>query len=280
MCILKMKLRNYSPLRYPGGKAKLYSDVKTLIEGNYKTVPTYAEPFAGGAGLALKLLMTGVVKEIHLNDLDYGLFSFWYSALNETEKLIKLINDTEVTVEEWKNQKEIYNDPSNNDRLTKGFSTFYLNRCNRSGIMNAGVIGGLKQEGKYKIYDRFNKVNLIKIIESISLFKDKIHLYNLDYEEFLLELDSKNENCFIFLDPPYVVKGHQLYGHHFDMGEHEKLFNVVKGLNNLWLLTYDDDEYKDMKTTEIAEEVKSRIETAIFQQLEEITKNLDLAKSN
>ena len=47
--------KNPSPLRYPGGKAQLFPLVRDIIVANRLNGATYIEPFAGGAGLALKL---------------------------------------------------------------------------------------------------------------------------------------------------------------------------------------------------------------------------------
>lgn len=38
----------YSPLRYPGGKGKLASFMKTIIENTGHKGGIYIEPFAGG----------------------------------------------------------------------------------------------------------------------------------------------------------------------------------------------------------------------------------------
>jgi len=52
---------NYSPLRYPGGKSALYPIIASAIKTNGLKNCTYVEPFAGGASIALSLLVDGVV---------------------------------------------------------------------------------------------------------------------------------------------------------------------------------------------------------------------------
>ncbi|WMN92852.1 hypothetical protein NI381_06190 [Vibrio parahaemolyticus] len=107
----------------------------------------YAEPYAGGAGLALSLLLQGTVSDIHLNDFDRSIWAFWYSILNHTDAFIKLIDDTNITIEEWHKQKEVQLAKDTIDVVSLGFSSFFLNRTNRSGIIEkAGVIGGLEQK--------------------------------------------------------------------------------------------------------------------------------------
>ena len=199
-----------TPLRYPGGKTKLYLLVKELIKVN--NCKTYIEPYAGGAGVALKLLFNNDVQKIMINDFDKAIYSFWYSVLNYTDELVKKIEETPITMEEWYIQKNIYENKSNsNSILELGFATLFLNRTNRSGILKAGVIGGKSQEGNYKLDCRFNKVELIKKIKKIASFKSRIKLYNLDAEVFIRRNVSKTKDSFTFFDPPYYKKGPGLY---------------------------------------------------------------------
>ena len=140
----------YSPLRYPGGKNKLSAFIaKICLDNNVDG--HYVEPYSGGASVALFLLFEGFVNKITINDKDRSIYAFWYSVLNETEKLCKLISNAELTVDEWKKQKRIQANKETETLLTLGFSTFYLNRTNRSGTIHAGLIGGVGQTGEYNI---------------------------------------------------------------------------------------------------------------------------------
>lgn len=163
----------YSPFRYPGGKSKFYGYIREILECNNLIGETYIEPFAGGAGLALKLLLNNDVKRIVINDFDPAIFSFWYSILYETDAFCDLIDSTPITLDEWKNQRNTYIDNSDSISLKLGFATFYLNRTNVSGVIKGGVIGGQEQAGTYKMNARFNKRNLIKKIMKISGYRDQ-----------------------------------------------------------------------------------------------------------
>lgn len=66
----------YSPLRYPGGKGKLAPFMEYMIIQLGHRGGTYIEPFAGGAGIAIELLLNGVVNQIVINDYDKGIWSF------------------------------------------------------------------------------------------------------------------------------------------------------------------------------------------------------------
>lgn len=236
-------MRSYTPLRYPGGKAKLYPEIKKLIEINFDEAPAYVEPFVGGGGLAFKLLLNEVVSEIYINDLDDAIYSFWYSIFNYNDEFIRLIRNTEINMINWGIQKNIYENPDGHTTLEKGFATFFLNRTNRSGIMKAGPIGGKKQNGNYLMDCRFNKENLIYIIERIYEYRDRVHIYSEDAKEFITHIDEELINAFIYLDPPYVDKGPVLYKNSFVNDDHKDLRDSIQTLRNKWFITYDDHEY-------------------------------------
>ena len=242
----------YSPLRYPGGKGKILSFMVDLVKLNKLENIEYIEPYAGGAAVALGLLLNNIVRKIHINDSDKAIYAFWSSILNYTDEFILKINNTPVTVDEWKNQKNIYNNIEKYSTLEVGFSAFYLNRCNRSGVLKGGLIGGYEQKGNWKIDARFNKLDLIKRIEKIALYRDKIELYNEDTAELLENNKEVFKNCILYLDPPYYEKGYQLYKNHYKPSDHEKIATLVKELNCYWVVSYDNVKpiialYKNIK---------------------------------
>ncbi|MBU3193449.1 DNA adenine methylase [Clostridium algidicarnis] len=234
----------YSPLRYPGGKSKLSKYVEKLIDEKKLNKSTYVEPFCGGAGVALYLLVNNHVSDIIINDYDKSIYAFWYSVINYPEQLCNIIKNTEITIEEWNKQKSIQFNKCNEDLLILGFSTLFLNRTNRSGILKAGVIGGLKQEGNYKLDCRFNKQQIIDKIELISSYRNKIKLYNLDTEELIDDvIKNLNQKSFIFFDPPYYKKGESLYTNFYKHEDHLALANKIKEIKyHSWIVTYDNTE--------------------------------------
>lgn len=221
---------------------------------------TYFELYAGGAGAALELLFSKSVNRIVLNDADYHIYSFWKSILNQTEDFIYLIYDTEINLDTWHLQRHIYENFNDFSVLEVGFSTFFLNRSNRSGILTkAGPIGGFKQEGNYKIDARFNKPNLIERIKKISNTRDQIEIYNRDTIDFISSNLNRfnSESIFMYLDPPYYNKGRSLYLNYYDPEDHARLRNLLKEIRHLnWIVSYDDvpqikELYRDFKTSKI-----------------------------
>lgn len=236
-------MRHITPLRYPGGKGKLYSFFSRLIACNSLENSTYVEPYAGGAGLALLLLMKNDVKHIYINDINKSIYSFWYSVLNHTEYLIKMIHDTKITVEEWKRQKSIQQNKESEDLLSLGFSTFFLNRVNRSGILHGGIIGGIEQMGAWKLDARFNKKSLVERIARIGEARGNISIFCEDACDFISRIDKTSGKFFYYLDPPYVKKGDRLYENFYKERDHQKVFKTVNKLKSCWVISYDDHEF-------------------------------------
>ncbi|WP_336192811.1 DNA adenine methylase [Providencia stuartii] len=232
-----MKL-TYSPLRYPGGKSAISEMVSTLITHNNLNSYSYAEPYAGGAGLALSLLFSDKVKSIYLNDIDRSIWSFWNAVLNDSERFINKIISTEITIEEWHKQRDVQHNKEQADSFDLAFSTFFLNRTNRSGIiLKAGVIGGLKQSGEYKLDCRFNKEGLINRIKLINSKKDKIHISNSDAIDFMKKISRRK--VLFSIDPPYYEKGASLYTNFYQKNDHYDLSQSILKLKKPWILTYD-----------------------------------------
>lgn len=230
----------YSPLRYPGGKSKLTAYVVETLRLNNLEGGTYVEPFAGGCAIAWYLLLEGHVENVWINDLDPAIHAFWYSVLNRTDELCRLIDDTDVTIEEWHRQKAVYANNRTNS-LELGFATFFLNRTNRSGIIKAGVIGGLEQKGNYLLNCRYNKERLVEQIRAIASHRQDIVLTNLDAIQFIDEyLPGIEGPCLVNIDPPYYMKGKGLYQNFFEHDDHYRLYRSVRNIQQPWIVTYDE----------------------------------------
>jgi DNA adenine methylase len=232
-----------SPLRYPGGKGRLTQHVIDLIEMNALVGAHYAEPYAGGAGIAIPLLYLEYVDHIHLNDLDPSVYAFWRSVIGRTEEMVRLVRDTPLTVEEWRKQRAIQVRAGPKDELELGFSTFYLNRTSRSGIIRAGVIGGVNQTGKWKMDARYDADVLTRRIEKIASYASRISLYNLDAADLINDVLPTLPRCgLVYLDPPYYENGSKLYHTSYKHDDHEKISRQVATINQQWIVSYDNVE--------------------------------------
>jgi DNA adenine methylase len=237
------RLIHYTPLRYPGGKGKLAAYVKELIKENDLLDGEYVEPYAGGAAIGLELLFHDYVSRVHINDLSRPVHAFWHSVLNSADDLCKLIRDTPLTLNAWDKQKRIFSNQSNHDNLELGFATFYLNRTNRSGILNGGVIGGRGQSGEWGIDARFNKTELVYRIESIAKMKRRINLTCMDALKFLKKkIPDWPSKTLIYLDPPYYEQGRHLYYDFYQHEDHKDVSQFVtsKLVRQRWIVSYDN----------------------------------------
>ena len=228
-----------SPLRYPGGKLKVVDYIKRLFEANDLCDGIYIEPYAGGASVALSLLFGEYVRGIKINDIDRSIYAFWHSVLNETEALCRRIQDTPVNKEIWEVQRRVQANKQDADLLELGFSTFFLNRTNRSGILSGGVIGGKNQDGNFKIDARYNKEDLIDRIESVAEYADRIELTSMDAVELIKSIKRPTEKTFCYLDPPYYVKGRDLYLNYYNDDDHRIIAKAIKKYKGKWIISYD-----------------------------------------
>jgi len=234
-----------SPLRYPGGKHSLAPLLADVLVCNQLHDGTIIEPFAGGAGASLRLMFDEIVSQLVLNDADPRLYAFWRAVLNQTEQLVRLIETTPLTMEQWQKCSAVYNSaPSRTRQLDLAFAVFYLNRCNRSGIlMGGGPIGGHEQAGKWKLSARFNRTELISRIRRIAEYRDRISVSRLDARDLLEKIHNPAERLLVFLDPPYYQKGQRLYLNALDHKDHQDLAELLLSSPPFhWVLTYDDAE--------------------------------------
>lgn len=241
----RRRLNHFTPLRYPGGKGKLAQFIKNLVERNGLVDGEYVEPYAGGSAIALELLLQEYVSHIHINDISRPIFAFWKSVLDDTEDLVRLISSTPLSVSAWDKQKRVLANQDEHDDLQLGFAAFFLNRTNRSGILNAGIIGGRDQTGPWKIDARFNASELIYRIECIANLRSRISLSREDARRFLKKRVARlPENTLMYLDPPYYIKGKELYYDYYTHKDHEAIakFVTTKIRKQKWIVSYDNVE--------------------------------------
>ncbi|EPQ0516031.1 DNA adenine methylase, partial [Proteus mirabilis] len=236
------------------------------------------------------LLAHGYVEHVYLNDINPAVYAFWHSVLYRNDELCSLIENTDVTMSEWHKQRDVMNKLDLSDLLILGFSAFFLNRTNRSGILLGGVIGGKKQEGEWKLDARFNKANLIQRIKAIGDNSKKVSVYNLDAVDFIDSVVKKlPEISLTYIDPPYYVKGEGLYENHYIHDNHvaiaDKIINEIK---SPWVVSYDNVKeiatmYEGCKTLDYelsysAHERKKGMELMFFSRDLVIPKTSDPAK--
>lgn len=231
-----------TPLRYPGGKGKFAPFIESVIDINGLVGGHYLEVYAGGAAVALDLLFKGYVTDIHINDFDPAVAAFWLAAVNNTEEMIERIHDVQISMENWYKYKEIMEDENHPNWVERGFATFFMNRCNRSGILKGGVIGGKAQAGDWKLNARFKKETLIPRFKAIQAYRGHIHVYCDDANALLQRCHEflPPNRSLIYLDPPYYVKGQGLYRNFYEHDDHVQIKKTLDNLDTPWIVSYDD----------------------------------------
>lgn len=235
----------YSPLRYPGGKAPFAPFIANVMDVNGVAGGHYLEPYAGGAGVALELLFHGHANHIHINDADPAVYAFWVAVTKHPRALLRLLDSTPITMDEWFRWRSVLRDDSKKNLVEKGFATLFMNRTNRSGILKAGVIGGKKQDGEYKLDARFNKDMIAARIHEISKRARDISVYCEDSLQILTRCaEFLPKKSLIYLDPPYYVKGKGLYRNYYEHDDHIAIANVIqrKKFKWPWVVSYDNTE--------------------------------------
>lgn len=248
--------RSFTPLRYPGGKASLANFVKAVILRNDLLGCEYIEPYCGGAGVAMELLRLELVASVRINDADPAIACFWHMLTSNPDELCRRVSKARLTVAQWRKQRAVLRNPLDHDKEDVGFAAFYLNRVNRSGILSAGPIGGLKQSGDWLMDARFNRPALIETLQEIGQFRSRIHVYNEDAIAFLARVRKRPAaSTFCYLDPPYVVQGKRLYQNFYTEGDHALVAKAVSKLQCPWIVSYDNvplirklySQYRSMK---------------------------------
>jgi len=232
-----------SPLRYPGGKAALASLFGHIIDGLKLQSARYVEPYAGGAGAGIVLLQKDAIQELVINDVDPAVYCFWRTVVDQPQELAAKISDARLDVDEWRRQKEVYRAADESDPLALGFAFFYLNRTNRSGILNAGPIGGKDQVGTYKIDARFNREQLANRISVIGELRARIVVHSLDGMAVVKRYVAQ-PSTFTYIDPPYVEMGGSLYLNAFTHRDHTELARQLdEQTTQNWVVTYDPSDF-------------------------------------
>lgn len=252
-----MKHSFLSPLRYPGGKARVAPYLSSLISAQITRPSIYAEPYAGGAGAALRLLIDEQVRFIRLNDFSPGVAAFWRCVFNDTERFAQAIEKSTIDLTNWEQARQKFQAPTDYDDFELGFATFFLNRCNRSGILTARPIGGLEQTGKWKMDARFNRTDLANRVRRLGLYRRRVEISQLDGREFMKTLEPLGQDVFAYVDPPYIVQGENLYLDSLSSEDHSFLAKHLRDSSNSWMLTYDVSE-------RVTEELYSGLRMAKF----------------
>jgi len=273
-----------SIIRYPGSKAKLFRDIcnhvpEWMLSEMFSTPEgaCYVEPFFGSGAFGLNALE--LVKPsvgVWVNDIDYGMYALWHSVAYEAAALCRYVREFEPTVADFYRLKE--QDGERSGCIARdGFNKVALHRMSVSGFgkMAGGPIGGRNQTGDYTVGCRWTPASIEQAIGSANEVLrrfESLRITNIHFRDVLAECGSKH---FVYLDPPYYVKGGQLYAHNMSHDEHVELAEILSGTEADWLLSYDDcQEIRQLYHWAAFRELKIRYTNAVTK--DKRPKNMEL----
>jgi DNA adenine methylase len=232
----------YTPLRYPGGKARFAPFIASIMQTHDLVGGHYLEPYAGGAGVALELLFHGHASHVHINDFDPAVNAFWQAVTRHPQDLLALLWETPINMDQWFHWRSVLRGEVQASIVEQGFATLFMNRTNRSGILKGGVIGGKDQTGDYKMDARLKKDVLAARIEKIAQHAGAISVYCEDAHTLLSRADRLlPQQSLIYLDPPYYVKGRGLYRNFYSHDDHLAIAKLLqsRSFRFPWIVSYD-----------------------------------------
>lgn len=242
----KVKLKKQlSPLRYPGGKSKIADQL--LLSMRPEQLDTLISVYAGGASVELALLDAKQIKNLILNDIDFGIYSLFYLIKNHPEDLIYRIKNCEPTHDEFFRQREIIReDYSGVDMLDAAWAMLLVNRLAYSGIYKANPLGG-RYGTKNDLLSRFNPETLSRRISHIHSMSDRIVIHHQNALEFIEDQMWSNQST-LWIDPPYFEKGHALYRHFYTEEQHIEVCDLLDSCyeefpNADFIVTYDNHPF-------------------------------------
>lgn len=256
--------KRLSPFRYPGGKSKvidyLYSHLRSAKSKKL------VSPFTGGGSFELAMLNSGVVEELHLNDLDTGVYSLWWVIKHMPYELISRIEYFNLGHKEFfKAQQIIKEDYKNVNVVEAAWTSLLVNRLAYSGVSKANPLGG-RNGTKENLLSRWNPADLVSRIEKIHAMSESITITQENAVE-LIEEAYWEESSTIFIDPPYVAKGKDLYHCFYTHKDHLELSCLLDSLHMGFpgadmVVTYDFCELLDKIYTSPKREVIGRVYSA------------------
>lgn len=253
--------------RYPGGKSKLRNQIISKLVEIIDDGFEYREPFFGGGSIGLKLLEDKPsLKRIWINDFDPGIACLWTTLVKHPDLFKNLVREFQPAVEAFhKFKAELTAKPPEFTSAAIiadfGFKKLAIHQISYSGLgtKSGSPLGGRYQTSNYKIDCRWSPDYICKKIDMLNERFSKIEIRdecctNLDFSNLIADTKHK---AVIYLDPPYFVKGNDLYQCGFTIEDHERLCLALKKTDHRWLLSYDDcPEIREFYSWAYIEEIK------------------------
>jgi len=232
--------------RYPGGKSKIKDQISSHLNAYaHKHELEYREPFFGGGSVGLTFINDNPHwHKIWINDKDVGVASLWTSVIKYPNELKTMVKHFKPTIEAfYQFKKDLSNIDINFNIVEIGFKKLAIHQISYSGLgtKSGGPLGGKDQLSKYKIDCRWSPSYICKKIDKLNRQFKMFTLRDecctcLDFSDVV----KNPSDAILYLDPPYYDKGNELYQCGFTDSDHLQLSQVLRKINNPWILSYDD----------------------------------------
>ena len=238
-------------VRYPGGKSKVCDQIAMrLAEQAGHACLEYREPFFGGGSIGLKALSDNRdITKLWINDKDIGIACLWTSVIKYHDDFKERVCRFRPSVEAFYELREelttVSKMPAERDRIVDlGFKKLAVHQTSYSGLgtKSGGPLGGAEQKSRYKIGCRWSPDYVCKKLDRLHDLFATAEVRgncctNLDFADVIEDTHCRG---LLYLDPPYYIKGNDLYQHGFTDEDHERLANALRDTEHAWVLSYDD----------------------------------------
>jgi DNA adenine methylase len=229
-----------SLLKYPGGKFTLLDAIDQALPR--AQIDLYAEPFLGGASVALNIGRR--YPQMALNDANHDLISFWkqiaahpFAVSDEVSRLIETLKDVDSRglYTEVRDAFNLRTSP-----LHEQAAMFYfLNKRGFNGLIRYNSKGQFNvPPGNYKTPP---SINLEHLQEVSHILGTNTSLHSLDWSKFLdrevIPQAKEGASVLAYIDPPYIpiskTSNFTGYWKPFDMKEQQRLRRKLDKLTDL-----------------------------------------------
>lgn len=228
-----------SPINWYGGK---YYMAKNIIE-LFPVHKTYVEGF-GGAG---HILFRKTPSDIEIyNDIHQGLYLLFKILRdeNKSEKLIRQIQLTPYSREEFIECKKTWRDETDEIEKVRKFYTAIMQSVGATGDGGWSYVKSNSRRGMSQAVSKWLRnvdENMVDVIERLR----EIQIENLDIIELIKKYDK--DTTLFYLDPPYIKetrKTKEVYEHEMTEEQHIKLVDTLLEVKGKVVLSgYDHKIY-------------------------------------
>ena len=213
-----------SPLRWPGGKARIADAILSHMGPHL----AYVEACCGGAAVFWAKPREASKAEV-LNDADGELINFYRVLHRRGRRLAREVDAMPYSRMLFDHQRSAR--PAS--QFARAARFWYINRVGFGAVMDKPSFGG------HAIY----RCNVLpaRILQDLDLTIERLRgvsFENIDVVRLIGLYDRPT--TFFYVDPPYYDVAKGLYAQPFGTADHTRLAECLKQISGRFILSYDD----------------------------------------